>query len=348
MPDILQNLYYRALIISDYGRKTFGESDLEKVLGLNKNHIVTILKENSDAFNFTQLKKSFCPECNKQFVDTSTGFCGGCGATIDLKNINQYRINLNKTGFINKSLEFICKFFEENAWCKEKNEVNFLLMKKDEYHLAVSFSLDDSSLKDYYSLKGWLPSTKNVCFLLISKSNDNELARFASKTAIIQLESSVNIFSQDKKRFILSKIAYCLENILQENKFENAIKGSFKEELDIREIQTQVDTILEDLGNLALHNNTLSESVNGYKYQSSIIKLFNLTILPIKVLAKKNIQDILIRVPQNYGATGRQVRWIPLEIKSFRPTQKIGPYFKIKDTSFQHKNGIREMIWTRF
>lgn len=340
MHDTLKNLFYNALIISDYGRKTITEIDIEKMSGLNKNDVVSILKENENIFNYASLMKNFCPICHKQLVDTQTGFCGGCGTTIDMSNISQYQIDINKTGFIDKSIEFLKKIFKEDGWIVVNTESNLLLMKKDEYYLALLFSLDSSSLKEYYYLKGWLLSTKNVCFVLLSKIDDLELTRFASKNPSIQLESSANIFLEDKSVLLFSKINYCLENIKQENKFEDATKGSFQEELDIRELQSQLDNILKDLDNLALHNNNLSNSKNGYMYQSSIIRLLNLTLLPIKVLAKQDIQDALVRVPQNYGVIGKQVRWVPLEIKSFRPKQKIGPYFSMKEYSAQFRKYI--------
>ena len=114
MHDTLKNLFYNALVISDYGRKTITEIGLEKMSGLNKNDIVTILKENENIFNYASLMKNFCPICHKQLVDTQTGFCGGCGTTIDMSNISQYQIDINKTGFIDKSIEFLKKIFKED------------------------------------------------------------------------------------------------------------------------------------------------------------------------------------------------------------------------------------------
>lgn len=341
MDEKQRDIYYHSLMISDYGRKTISEKEIAKnISNINKNDVITIIEENKDAFNCAELKNDFCPECKKQLLDTKKGFCGGCGANVDLNDINQYRIDIDKTGFKNKLIETTVKSFESDGWIVENSNSNLSLLKKDEYYIAIFYSLDDSSLKEYYYLRGWLQSTKNVCYLLITKANGIELLNFASKDPNIILYSTEDIFLEHKTSFLLSKVNYCLENIKQESIFEDVIKGTFQEELDIRQLQIELKNILSDLNDFALHNNNLSNPKNGYRYQSSIIKLFNLTFLPIKVLAKQDIQDVLVRVPQNYGVSGKQLRWIPLEIKSFRPKSNDEPYFNLKEYSSQFRKYI--------
>ena len=347
MDDNLNNVIFNSLLISDFGRKTFHEKDLENSTGIPKNEIIYMINGNEDIFNSTSLKTSVCLKCKSQKLDTETGICGGCGEKFENDQFSQYRIDIDKSAFEKKSLEFINELFENNNWSLKNQEHNLLLLKKDNYFLAVYFSLDNSTLKDYYFLKGWLSQIKNVCYLILSKSTNIELTNFASKNPLVHLEYCANIYQKKELELLQNKVNYSLENINQENQFEKCIEGTFKEELNIQKVQLEFSTILENLNNLALHNNNLSNSQNGYRYQDSIIKLLNLTILPIKVLAKQDIQDVLIRVPPNYGEIERKVRWVPLEIKSFRPSPKVGSYFNIKKYCSQFRKYIQGYLDTK-
>jgi len=347
MCDIHDKIMYYSLLNSNYGRLTITDKDIQKSTNIPKDDIITFLNQNNSLFNIGKLKKDICPECNSQLIDTDTGICGSCGTKLNSDLISSCRIDINKTGFEVESLNLLIKSLEKNDWELKTKEHNLSYLIKDDFILAIYFSLDKITLKDYYYLKGWLPSTKNVCYILFSKASDQELINFTTKFPNINLENSANLFLDDERNLLLSKINYSLENILEENEFEEKAEGRFNEEPDIQNIRLELDNLLKNLDDLALHNNDLSNPGNGYKYQSSIIKLLNLTILPIKVLAKQNIQDILIRVPQNFGEVGKQVRWLPLEIKSFRPKSKSKPYFNLKDYGSQYRKYIEGYLDTK-
>jgi len=341
MDEIINNIEFNSLILSDFGRKTFTEKDLEKATDISKTEIVSLITKNKNIFNIISLKKGVCPNCKSQEIDIDTGMCGSCGEEYNINEIGQFRIDINKTEFEKSATDYIISIFKNNNWTLQKKECNLTILNRNNYSLVISFSLDATKLRDYYYLKGWLSDAKNVCYVIFSKSCDTELNNFLSKNPLAHHEDSANIYKKESRDLLVEKIEYSLDNIKQEKQFEKFFDGEFNDELNIQKLKQEFNTVLDNLKNLALHNNDLSPPQNGYKYQSSIIKLLNLTILPIKVLVKKNIQDVLIRIPQNYGECGKQVRWIPLEIKSFRPNPKVGPYFNIKKYCSQYRKYIQ-------
>ena len=326
------------LNLSDYSRKSFGDKNL-LTLVKDSDELSKLLSDNT-LFETIALNFDVCPKCKKVFLSTKNGFCGACGSQFLNNKINHYKITLNKSRVIEIMKQKIIENLSD--WKQLKSESNFLQLTYENKSILIYISMESCSLRDYYTIKGWMERNANSIFVMVSHYFEKDLEINALKNQEIQLFSFDKILVYQDE--LNKRIQVALDSINEDKRVAELIGGSFEEELDIIELRSRIETTLSNLDNYALHKNELSPQENGRKYQRAIIELLNQTLLPIKVLIKQDIQDVLIRVPVNVNHAENKVRWVPLEIKSYGITKKNQGKFNIREYCSQYRKYIEGHI----
>src|SRR3989339_755987 len=224
------------LNLSDYSRKSFGDKNL-LTLVKDSDELSKLLSDNT-LFETIALNFDVCPKCKKVFLSTKNGFCGACGSQFLNNKINHYKITLNKSRVIEIMKQKIIENLSD--WKQLKSESNFLQLTYENKSILIYISMESCSLRDYYTIKGWMERNANSIFVMVSHYFEKDLEINALKNQEIQLFSFDKILVYQDE--LNKRIQVALDSINEDKRVAELIGGSFEEELDIIELRSRIET----------------------------------------------------------------------------------------------------------
>lgn len=324
----------KALILSENFTRSFSETELGNSSSVSSSDLMAFFESNQTLFRKTSIKKFPCNSCRSD-IDVSTRndnyFCKNCGNELRKDQVPLFQLTLNYFEVKNFIQSSVLNIFEKNAWNILFFDDSFAILKKNEIKIALSISIKQAYLQDYFLLRGWSqeyhPETFiiagiNFDFLIQSLSGKDFKCNLLSLTELLETEDIGNLEARIKSK---------INEINAYKEIEQTASLTFSRYGDLSEIFNNLRDILANLEKYALQIGSENAKVKGERFQKYVISLLNLTLFKAKLAGGPNQPDGMI-----FFFDDKKPRWYLIEVKSFK--DKIGNgFYPLKESTSQIK-----------
>jgi len=200
-----------AISLSQSNNKDFTEVELLKRLGIESQ----VLRENLSKddikkyFYVYNRTKGKCYYCNSQIeIDSGLKFtlCPNCNKEISIEREGLLRMGIKNQEVVEFLISHLESALNQEGWKIRDEDNGFIIFKKDEKLIAFSIRLEDTGIKEYFTLRGWSSDYDPQTYILVSPSFDSFVSTFTSKDLKCCLMNIDSIFNKESIKELLRDI----------------------------------------------------------------------------------------------------------------------------------------------